>query len=147
MRSKVDGKTARRRQPRKPRRSQPKQSGTFRFRSKFEAGIASSLNKRELVFNYESQHYDYIIQAVYTPDFILPHCVVEAKGLLTAEDRRKLRSVKQSHPDLDLRLCFQNAKAKLSKAPRSLRYWQWAERHGFPWCEGHIPTAWFTNAA
>ena len=147
MPSKVDGKTRQRSQARKTQRSKPSRSGTSKFRSKFEAGIAFSLNKRGLGFDYETQHYDYTIEAIYTPDFILPTCVVEAKGVLTTEDRRKLRSVKQSHPDLDLRLCFQNAKAKLSKAPRSLRYWQWAERHGFPWCEGHIPTAWFNDAA
>ena len=119
--------------------------GTFRFRSKFEAGIAASLEQRGLGFDYESLHYDYTIEATYTPDFVLPACVVEAKGVLTPEDRRKLVSVKRSHPSLDIRLCFQNAKAKLSKAPRSLRYSQWAERHGFPWCEGTIPSAWFAN--
>jgi hypothetical protein len=144
MQSKADGPKNKRR-PRQSNTSKRQQTG--RYRSKFEAGIAFSLNKRGLGFDYETQHYDYIIEAVYTPDFILPTCVVEAKGVLTTEDRRKLRSVKQLHPDLDLRLCFQNAKAKLSKAPRSLRYWQWAERHGFPWCEGHIPTAWFNDAA
>ena len=144
MQSKADGPKNKRR-PRRSNTSKRQQTG--RYRSKFEAGIAFSLNKRGLGFDYETQHYDCTIEAIYTPDFILPSCVVEAKGILTSEDRRKLRSVKQSHPDLDLRLCFQNAKAKLSKAPRSLRYWQWAERHGFPWCEGHIPTAWFNDAA
>ena len=59
------------------------------------------------------------------------------------EDRRKMLAVKAAHPNIDIRLCFQNAKVKLSRAPRSLTYGQWADRHGFVWCQGHIPTTWF----
>ena len=101
------------------------------------------MNKRGLAFQYESRALPYRIEAIYTPDFILPNCMVETKGLFSPEDRRKMLAVKACHPDADIRLCFQNAKAKLSKAPRSLTYGQWADRHGFAWCEGHIPTAWF----
>ena len=98
MPSKVDGQTKQRRQPRKLRRSQPSRLGTSKYRSKFEAGIAFSLNKRELGFDYETRHYDYTIEAIYTPDFILPTCVVEAKGVLTSEDRRKLRKCQAVTP-------------------------------------------------
>ena len=101
------------------------------------------MDKRGLVFQYETQARPYRIEAVYTPDFILPTCVVETKGLFSATDRRKMLAVKAAHPHVDIRLCFQNAKVKLSRAPRSLTYGQWADRHGFVWCEGHIPTAWF----
>ena len=84
------------------------------------------MDKRGLVFQYETQALPYRIEAVYTPDFILPTCVVETKGLFSATDRRKMLAVKAAH-----------------RAPRSLTYGQWADRHGFVWCEGHIPTAWF----
>ncbi|MFZ9655740.1 MAG: hypothetical protein ACO29V_08845 [Limnohabitans sp.] len=119
-------------------------TGTSKYRSKFEVAVAASLNKRGLGFGYEDQALPYRIEAVYKPDFCLPNGVlVETKGHFSPEDRRKMLAVKQAHPALDIRLCFQNAKVKLSRAPKSLAYWQWAERHGFPWCEGHIPTAWF----
>jgi len=96
-----------------------------------------------LDFGYEVRSLEYTIQAVYTPDFVLPNgVIVEAKGLFDADDRRKMAAIKQQYPQLDIRLCFMKADVKLSKAPRSLTYWQWAERHNFVWCEGNIPTAW-----
>ena len=94
-------------------------------------------------FGYEVQALAYTISAVYTPDFVLPNgVIVETKGLFDSDDRRKMVAVKAQHPALDIRLCFMKADVKLSRAPRSLTYWQWAERHGFLWCEGNIPTAW-----
>lgn len=117
-----------------------------RYRSKFEASVAASLKQRGLAFGYESLPLPYTISAVYTPDFVLPNgVIVETKGLFDSDDRRKMAAVKAQHPDLDIRLCFMKADVKLSRAPRSLTYWQWAERHGFLWCEGNIPTTW-TNA-
>ena len=114
-----------------------------RYRSRFEASVAASLKARGLQFGSEVQALSYTISAVYTPDFVLPNgVIVETKGLFDSEDRRKMVAVKAQHPGLDIRLCFMKADVKLSRAPRSLTYWQWAERHGFLWCEGNIPTAW-----
>jgi len=120
---------------------------TSRFRSKYEAAVAASLVKRGLDCRYEARSFGYTIRATYTPDFFLPNgVIVETKGHFSSDDRRKMLAVKSQYPLLDIRLCFQNAQVKLSKAPKSLAYWQWAERHGFPWCQGHIPTTWFTDA-
>jgi hypothetical protein len=120
--------------------------GTSRFRSKFEAAVAASLKKRGLPFNYEGQALPYKIEAIYTPDFILPNgVIVETKGLFDSDDRRKMVAVKQQHPELDIRIVFMKADVKLSRAPRSLTYWQWAERHSFIWAEGHIPTTWYAQ--
>ena len=120
---------------------------TSKFRSKYEAAVAASLVKRGLDCEYEAQSFGYTIRATYTPDFFLPNgVVVETKGHFSSDDRRKMLAVKSQYPLLDIRLCFQNAQVKLSKAPKSLAYWQWAERHGFLWCQGHIPTTWFTDA-
>lgn len=119
---------------------------TSRYRSKYEAAVAASLKQRGLPFTYEGRALSYKIEAVYTPDFILPNgVIVETKGLFDSDDRRKMVAVKEQHPELDIRLCFMKADVKLSRAPRSLTYWQWAERHGFLWCEGHIPTTWFNS--
>ena len=105
---------------------------TSEYRSKFEAAVAASLKKRGLPFNYEEQALLYRIEATYTPDFCLPNgVVVETKGHFPPEDRRKMLAVKAQHPELDIRLCFQNADVRLSRAPKALTYWQWAERHGF----------------
>lgn len=122
----------------------PKRDSTSsRYRSKFEESIAASLNQRGLAFGYETVPLPYTLASVYTPDFVLPNgVIVESKGLLDADDRRKMVAVKAQHPSLDIRFCFQRADVKLSRKPGSITYWQWAERHGFIWCEGNIPTAW-----
>jgi hypothetical protein len=120
--------------------------GTSRFRSKFEAAVALSLTKRGLSFSYEGRALPYKIEAIYTPDFILPNgVIVEAKGYFSPEDRRKMVAVRDSHPHLDIRILFQNADVKLSRAPRSLTLWQWAERNRFIWAEGNVPTTWFND--
>lgn len=117
-----------------------------KYRSKYEAAVAASVLQRGLEFQYEAHSYTYTLEATYTPDFFLANgVVVETKGLFGNSDRRKMLAIKAQYPLLDIRLCFMNAQLKLSKAPKSITYWQWAERHGFPWCQGHIPTTWFNN--
>lgn len=96
-----------------------------------------------MAFEYESVPLTYVLTSVYTPDFVLPNgVIVETKGLFDSDDRRKMLAVKAQHPALDIRLCFQKADVKLSRASRSITYAQWATRHKFPWCEGNIPTTW-----
>ena len=126
-----------------PEKRPTRGSTSSRYRSGFEASVAASLTHRGLAFGYETTPLPYTIQAVYTPDFVLPNgVIVETKGLFDSDDRRKMLAVKAQHPGLDIRLCFQKADVRLSRAPRSLTYAQWATRHKFPWCEGNIPTAW-----
>lgn len=119
---------------------------TSKFRSKFEAVVAASLTKRGMEYSYESKELPYQLQNIYTPDFFLANgVVVEVKGLFSPEDRRKMVAVKSQHPKVDLRICFMDARKKLSKAPGSITYGQWATRHGFVWSSGRIPTEWLTN--
>ena len=117
---------------------------TSKYRSKFEAGVAASLKQRCVQFSYESLCLDYTIEGRYKPDFILPNgVIVETKGFFSPTDRRKMLCVKAQHPDLDIRLCFQNAKEKISRAKRSITYGQWATRNGFKWSSGNIPNDWY----
>ena len=120
-------------------------SGVVHFRSKFEAQVAKELIKSKAKFTYETVSYDYIISSSYTPDFILPQRVVEVKGVLTKEERKKYIAVKAHHPTLKICFCFQNANNKLSKAKRSLTYSAWAARHGFLWCNKTIPKEWYAE--
>lgn len=92
---------------------------------------------------YETLWLPYVIKHNYNPDFILPNgIIVEAKGKLDAASMRKMKAVKETHPELDIRFVFQCATNKLTKRSK-MRYWQWAEREGFPWAEGDIPVEWF----
>lgn len=114
-----------------------------RLRSRFEADIYSDAVRRGLDVTYEPDRFTYTTPHVYRPDFRLPNGVyVEAKGYFPTTDRTKMLSVRESNPDLDLRLLFQTASTKLRRGSRTT-YAQWAEQHGFQWAEGpSIPAVW-----
>lgn len=115
----------------------------MKFKSNFEEWIWRSACRRRRKLKYETLWLPYVIKHSYNPDFILSNgIIVEAKGKLDAGTCRKMRAVKEAHPDLDIRFVFQNANNKLSKRSK-MRYWQWAEKYGFPWAEGDIPIEWF----
>ena len=138
-----------RRSQAKSAQCQPQQlqetSSKQKYRSKFEAGIAATLNKNKVAFSYESLDLKYILSCSYCPDFILGNgIIIETKGYLSKEDRRKMLAVKEANPSLDIRFCFQNAKTKLSRGKkRSLSYGQWATKNGFLWCHKTIPADWY----
>jgi hypothetical protein len=116
---------------------------TGRYRSKYEAEVARLLTESGVPVLYETKRVPYEMPRVYIPDFILPSGVmVEAKGYFPSADRTKLVAVRDSNPDLDIRLLFQKASNKLRKgSPTS--YGQWATRSGFVWAEGPaIPKDW-----
>lgn len=118
----------------------------MKFRSKYEKRIWDNLKKRHKV-EYEPQEpkIRYTLPKCYVPDFKLPNGVyVEAKGYFRSADRTKMLRVKKENPSLDIRLLFQRANQRLTKSPNSMMYWEWAEKHEFPWGEGEtIPEEWF----
>ena len=119
-------------------------STSNKYRSKFEASIAANLHAKNVAFTYESIRLDYTIEGTYCPDFILPSgVIIEAKGHFKPEDRRKMVAIKAQHPDLDIRLCFQNANEKITRKKNSMRYYEWADRNGFKWCHKQIPPDWY----
>lgn len=115
------------------------------FRSKLEERIAAYLGNLGVSFEYESTKIPYIIQANYTPDFVLPNGVwLEAKGYFKPADRRKMVAVKKSNPDLDIRMVFQAPHNPINKGSKTT-YAKWAEKYQFPWCHYHnIPESWLT---
>ena len=123
-----------------------KQSEQTNFRSKFEAAIAATLQANKVPYTYETLDVSYQISCIYKPDFILDNGIcIETKGFFSKEDRRKHVAIKTQRPDLDIRFCFQNSKAKLSRGKRSLTYGAWATKHGFLWSHGSIPEEWYGN--
>jgi len=112
------------------------------FRSKFEESLASQLSKEKIEYEYESEKYSYVLVSNYTPDFILPNGIrIEAKGVLKPADRRKMKAIKEQHPELDIRFVFQNAKNKLNKNSKTT-YGMWADKAGFLWSHKRIPDKW-----
>lgn len=116
------------------------------FRSKFEQAVAVNLANNGIDFCYEQESINFVQpekQRKYTPDFWLSNGVIlEAKGVLTKEDREKHLWIKEQFPDLDIRFVFQNPNNKITKDSPT-RYRDWADKHGFKWCKGgSIPRSW-----
>jgi hypothetical protein len=117
---------------------------------KFRSGLEKQIYEQATTEGYNLEYEPatpvirYVVPTRYIPDFKLPNNVfVEVKGWLRPRDRAKMLRVKKENPDLDIRFVFQRANSRISKSHNSLMYWQWCEKHGFPWSEGSIPEEWF----
>ena len=113
------------------------------FRSKLEEEVADLLVELGVKYEYETTKVPYVIEHIYTPDFILPNGVVlECKGYWDSDDRRKIKAVKTLNPELDLRMVFQAPYNTISKRSKTT-YAKWCERHDIPWTSFHnIPLNW-----
>ena len=128
------------------RKRKPSQARrTSNFRSGFEAKTANYLRRNGVEFEYESVKIEFMKVATYTPDFILPNgIIIETKGLWTSDDRTKHLLIREQHPELDVRLCFQNASNKLRKGSKTT-YAMWCEKKGIKYCDKTIPKSWLNT--
>lgn len=118
-----------------------------RYRSGFEAAVATALETDSVEFGYEDLTLFYTIPHSHRTDFSFEKkdggtMVVEAKGYFDAENRRNTLAVIEANPEIDYRMLFQNANKKLTKAAGSMTYAKWCERNKIQWAEGSIPRAW-----
>ena len=116
---------------------------TSKFRSKLEEKVADLLFHLDVNYEYETTKIAYTIPHNYCPDFILPNGIIlECKGYWDAADRRKIKSVKEQNPDIDLRMVFQSPFNTISKKSKTT-YAKWCEQRGIPWTSFHeIPLEW-----
>ena len=122
------------------------------YRNKFETNTGAFLEEKGINFTYESEKLPYTVSAAYIPDFILTlrngkRTYIETKGNGRSFDgasRRKLKAVKEQHPDIDLRLVFYSngAIGQKRKDGSRLTQGEWAERNGFKWSIRTIPDEW-----
>lgn len=114
------------------------------FRSGLEERVADLLVELGVKYEYESTKVPYTISYNYTPDFLLPNGIyLETKGYWDDKDRRKMRNVKQQHPELDIRMVFQSPFNKISKRSKTT-YAKYCERLNIPWTSyANIPLDWF----
>lgn len=113
------------------------------FRSGLEERVADLLVELGVKYEYESTKVPYVIQHSYTPDFLLPNGVwLECKGYWDSKDRKKIKSVIQQNPDIDLRMVFQAPYNTISKKSKTT-YAAWCERNNIKWCSfSNIPITW-----
>ena len=115
------------------------------YRSGFEHRVADQLKESKTKFEYEKTVIDYIKPEThhkYTVDFTLPNGIlVETKGRWVLEDRKKHMLIKQQHPELDIRIVFQNPRGKIRKGSKTT-YADYCDKNGIVWAEKEIPTDW-----
>ena len=115
------------------------------YRSGFEHKVADQLKESKTKFEYEKTVIDYIKPEThhkYTVDFTLPNGIlVETKGRWVLEDRKKHMLIKQQHPELDIRIVFQNPRGKIRKGSKTT-YADYCDKNGIVWAEKEIPTEW-----
>jgi len=112
------------------------------YKSGFERQIAANLAMRKVKFSYEELRLPYTLHGTYSPDFVIASSgiIVEAKGFLDRDSKRKMIAVKQQHPDLDIRFLFQQADKKMQGSKKT--HGEWATKNGFKFAEGEIPDEW-----
>lgn len=119
------------------------------FRSGLEEIAADHIRAAGLPVNYEAFRIPFVEPAksrTYRPDFILPNgIVIETKGLFQTDDRQKHKLIKALYPDLDIRLVYSNANARIAKGSPTT-YATWATAAGIPWAHRVIPPAWLKEA-
>ena len=120
-------------------------SSKNKYRSKLEESVAKHLSFTGVPFKYENQKLAYKVEEVrkYTPDFDLGNGILlEVKGYFRAADRKKLLLIKAQHPDVDLRLVFQQANNRIHKSSKTT-YADWCKKYGFTYSDGgRVPHHW-----
>jgi len=120
---------------------------SYTYRSpKFEGALARQISDAGFDVWYEVAKLPYIKpsqKSWYLPDFILPNgIIIEAKGWLDCRERTKLKNIRASHPNLDIRIIFQRPQNKITKYSKTT-YAKWATQHGFIWADRWVPESWF----
>ncbi len=122
----------------------------YGFRSGLEEKIAADLNSASVAFTFEEHVLVYEVparMAKYTPDFVLESgVIIETKGRFVSEDRKKMKLIKEQHPNLDIRFLFSNANTRISKKS-STSYGMWCEKFGFKYATKTIPEDWLNEPA
>ena len=119
-------------------------------RSTLEERVQQNLNARGVAYEYEPCKLPYVVERNYIPDLKINDMYIEVKGYFRQDAQRKMRSMKEQHPDLDIRFLFQRNNstvqgAKKRKDCTKMSCAEWAERHGFIYAEEIIPDEWLSG--
>jgi hypothetical protein len=126
-----------------------------RYRSRLEKKVADQLDEAGVPYDYEGQWVHYTVparEAKYLPDFTIKNTkiLIEAKGRFGgfmadstgAKERQKMILLKEQHPELDIRIVFQDVKKPIYKGSKTT-YAKWATDHGFTFSDkGVVPASW-----
>ena len=127
------------------------------YRSKFEERLGAQLDAAGVEFGYETETFKITLAVPgnvcgtcgskdisrvvrYTPDFFLPHVIVEAKGRFTGRDRKKALAFIAQYPERNYGLLFMRNNT-LSKSSKT-RYSDWCNDNCVPFTIGTFPKEW-----
>jgi hypothetical protein len=124
----------------------PRPRETFKgWRSGLEEEVGKNLTSRGVRFVFEGRKIKYtppLKEHTYTCDFELENGVlIETKGYFTSEDRKKMRWVKEQHPELDIRMLFGNSRNRINKGSPTT-YAMWCEKNGYLYADKVVPQEW-----
>ena len=116
------------------------------YRSGLEQQIVEQLEEAQVPYEYEPKEgkipYEKpTTKHKYLPDFVFKTFIVESKGRFVTADRKKMKLIKEQHPDLDIRFVFSNSNTRISKTS-STTYGKWCELNGFKYADKYIPDEW-----
>lgn len=119
------------------------------MKSMGEVRCAADMDAKGVPWRYETEvlEYQHKVQH-YTPDFILyenDNILIEYKGKMTDQVRKKLIAIKNCNPNRQICLVFEKPNNKISSSKNAWKYWQWSERNGFPWSEKYVNPDWLTE--
>lgn len=109
-----------------------------RKRSGLETLVQVLLEKANIPHEYETVTLRYTLPASvhrYIPDFPLSNLLfLESKGRWQASDRKKLRLIKEQHPDKTVLMVFGRSENTLSKQSKTT-YGDYCDKYGLLWCD------------
>ncbi len=122
---------------------------TDSYRNGLERSVGEQLTTARVAFSYEGARVPFVVPertAKYLPDFRVGNIIIETKGWFGqgAKERQKLIFVRQSNPELDIRLVFSDANKKIYKTSPTT-YAMWADHNGFKWATKVVPSSWITE--
>lgn len=110
------------------------------YRSGLEETIGKCMDAALIRWKHEDEKLRYIVPQqtkTYNPDFTIPetpHLIVEAKGIFSATDRKKMVLVKLQHPDREILMVFGRAKNPIRKGSKTT-YADWCDKNGIKWVD------------
>lgn len=115
------------------------------FKSALEKAISQKLPRAR--WKYEPERIEYMLPKRYIPDFVVTtrsgkKIYLEVKGWMRWEDQQKMRAVKNSRPDLDIRFVFA---ADNRVQTSEMRCSEWCDKYDFKYCVGVLPKSWWNE--
>lgn len=111
-----------------------------KFRSGLETTISKLLDASLLNYKHESEILKYVVPETvkkYNPDFKVekfPSLIVEAKGIFSSDDRKKMLLIKEQYPERRIVMIFGRAQNPIRKGSKTT-YAAWCDDNGIDWVD------------